>query len=106
MAKKQSIEDGLAEVAKRIANELPDDLMERILAQKLNEALNNLSSSYGEKNIARIVEQSIDAKLNQMLYDKDGEFAVRIEEVARKLGNEAIVIAKQQVAAKPKERRY
>ncbi len=97
------ISDALNDVAKEIAKQIPDSLLIRLIGEKLGETLKNLASTYGRSNIQKIVEEAIDKAVARIL--ESPEFASRVEAIAKPLANEALIIAKQEVQVKRKEKK-
>jgi len=101
--KEQSIEEGIADVARQLAEHLPGELLTRILKAKLNESLNDLNRSYGPNNLKGIVERAVEKKVDELL--TSSEFEPRVTEIATRLANEALVLAKEKVGASVKPKR-
>ena len=104
MAEEKSISQEIVEVARRLAEELPEDLMVRVVAQKLNEALDNLAGTWGPDNIRKIIEEAVNDKVDALL--KGPEFEPRVREIATQLANEALFIAKNNVKVGKKGNRW
>lgn len=100
--KEPTLDEAIEEVAKIVADQLPTDLIKRMVASKLNEALNKLGQSYGSENIETVVHKAILAKTDELLRT---DYAPQVTEIANRLANEAMVIAKREIEVRKKDRR-
>jgi hypothetical protein len=95
--KEQTLPEAIEEAAKIVAEQLPTDLIKRMMASKLNEALNSLGQSYGSENIESVVKKAILLKTDELMRT---DYAPQVKEIADRLANEAMVIARRDIVAK------
>lgn len=102
--KEPTITEAISEVARDVAKAIPDSLLVRIIAEKLDAALQNLVRNYGTDDVMDIVKQAVDEAVAELLRTN---YTDRIHEIADPLANQAIAIAKREVeVCKKDNRRY
>lgn len=86
-----------------MAEAMPKDLLTAYLERKLKETLDAFGKDWKAKDLETIVDEVIRARLD-LLLKTDAEFVGQVDELARKLGRDAMALARHEVVAKKRDR--
>jgi hypothetical protein len=89
-------------VAKELAGNIPQELLVAALEDRIEESLNDLlKGGYEKTDLQKLVKDAVEERVNQILRTK---YADRVTSLADTMANEALVIAKQQIQIKLRDR--